>query len=83
MQIILSHPLQTISGVENNRRQDNVEENLRIKCRLEIDFINVFADKLSSERVSISSILGCCGVVERSRKFEPQAVGRQTLIVTC
>lgn len=77
-----SHPLQAVARIKDDRRQNDVEENLRIEGRLEIDLIDVIADELTSKGVSVGSILDGGGVVEGAGKLQPEAVGRETLIVS-
>lgn len=76
------YPFQTVSGVENDWRQNDVEENLRIKCCLQINFVNV-SNKLTTESVRICVVLRRCRVIECPWEMKPKTVGRQTLIVSC
>jgi hypothetical protein len=75
-----THPLQAVPRVENDRRENDVEENLRIERRFEVDLIQI-SHQLTSKRVRVRVVLRRCRVIESSGKSQPETVRRQALIV--
>jgi hypothetical protein len=55
-------PLETVTCVEDDWRQNDVEKYLGIECRFEVDFVQI-STQLASERVGVGFVLSCIGVV--------------------
>ena len=77
----MTHSFETVTSVEDNRRQNYVEEDFRVERRLQIDFIQI-PNQLTSKGVSIGSVLCGCGVIERAGKLKPQTIRWKAFIVT-
>lgn len=75
--------LQRVARIEDDRRQDDVEEDLRIEGGLQVDLVLIEIDHLAAKRVRVRQIAQLLRRVQRqfAGELHPQCVGRQTLVV--